>query len=68
MKQQQKYTVFVKAREDIKLSDMVYKGGKCGLVIGIDLSSAINIVKIKLRKLETTIIETYYWTSEKLSL
>ncbi|SNZ08483.1 Transposase [Persephonella hydrogeniphila] len=44
-------------KEDIELSDRVYKCNSCGLVIDRDLNSAINILKIGLEKVETTTIK-----------
>ncbi len=44
-------------KEDIALSDRVYKCDNCGLVIDRDLNSAINILKIGLQKVETTTIK-----------
>jgi len=41
----------------MKLSDRTYKCNICGLVIDRDLNSAINILKIGLRKVEITTIK-----------
>ncbi len=44
-------------KEDITLSDRVYKCKNCGLIIDRDLNSAINILKIGLQKVEKTTIK-----------
>ena len=44
-------------KEDITLSDRVYKCENCGLIIDRDLNSAINILKVGLKKVETTTIK-----------
>ena len=44
-------------KEDITLSDRIYKCDNCGLIIDRDLNSAINILKIGLSKVETTTIK-----------
>ncbi len=44
-------------KENITLSDRVYKCENCGLVIDRDLNSAINILKIGLSKVEKTTIK-----------
>ncbi len=45
-------------KENIALSDRVYKCENCGLVIDRDLNSAINILKIGIAKAETTALKT----------
>jgi len=44
-------------KEDITLSDRIYRCERCGLVIDRDLNSAINILKIGLQKVEKTTIK-----------
>lgn len=44
-------------KEDITLSDRIYRCDNCGLVIDRDLNSAINILKIGLSKVETTTVK-----------
>ncbi|MEM5804021.1 MAG: zinc ribbon domain-containing protein [Candidatus Aenigmatarchaeota archaeon] len=44
-------------KEDIKLSNRIYKCDTCGFVIDRDLNSAINIFKMGLNKVEKTTIK-----------
>jgi len=44
-------------KEEIKLSDRIYRCEKCGQLIDRDLNSAINILKIGLLKVESTTIK-----------
>jgi len=44
-------------KEDIRLSDRIYRCEKCGLEIDRDLNSAMNIVKIGLQEVEETTIK-----------
>jgi len=44
-------------KEDIRLSDRIYKCSNCRLTIDRDLNSAINILKMGLNKVEKTTIK-----------